>query len=135
MTQVITFTETIKFRDDLVNELGVNLIVGLVQESIDKGLVKEETGTDASRNSLQIATLLETLEIHKIDGAMGGAEGMRKKLERKRGFFHTEMNLVNGIQKSKCQNYGIYLMEEKTMENTLEFFRYQTGQKWMSGNI
>ena len=65
------FPETIKFRDDLVNELGVNLIVGLVQESIDKGLVKEETGVDASKNSLQITTLLETLEVNKIDGAMG----------------------------------------------------------------
>ena len=36
------FDETIKFRDDLVKELGVELIVGSVQESIDKGRVVEE---------------------------------------------------------------------------------------------
>ena len=81
------FPETIKFRDDLVNELGVNLIVGLVQESIDKGLVKEETGADASRNSLQIATLLETLELNKIDGAMGGARRDEEKARAKERFF------------------------------------------------
>ena len=81
------FPETIKFRDDLVNELGVNLIVGLVQESIDKGLVKEETGVDASRNSLQIATLLETLEVNKIDGAMGGARRDEEKARAKERFF------------------------------------------------
>jgi len=81
------FPETIKFRDDLVNELGVNLIVGLVQESIDKGLVKEETGVDASRNSLQIATLLETLEVNKIDGAMGGARRDEEKSRAKERFF------------------------------------------------
>ena len=81
------FPETIKFRDDLVNELGVNLIVGLVQESIDKGLVKEETGADASRNSLQIATLLETLEVNKIDGAMGGARRDEEKARAKERFF------------------------------------------------
>ena len=81
------FPETIKFRDDLVNELGVNLIVGLVQESIDKGLVKEETGADASRNSLQTATLLETLEVNKIDGAMGGARRDEEKSRAKERFF------------------------------------------------
>mgnify|MGYP001234341564 FL=1 len=81
------FPETIKFRDDLVNELGVNLIVGLVQESIDKGLVKEETGADASRNSLQIITLLETLEVNKIDGAMGGARRDEEKARAKERFF------------------------------------------------
>jgi len=81
------FPETIKFRDDLVNELGVNLIVGLVQESIDKGLVKEETGADASRNSLQITTLLETLEVNKIDGAMGGARRDEEKARAKERFF------------------------------------------------
>ena len=81
------FPETIKFRDDVVNELGVNLIVGLVQESIDKGLVKEETGVDASRNSLQIATLLETLEVNKIDGAVGGARRDEEKARAKERFF------------------------------------------------
>ena len=81
------FPETIKFRDDLVNEFGVNLIVGLVQESIDKGLVKEETGVDASRNSLQITTLLETLEVNKIDGAMGGARRDEEKARAKERFF------------------------------------------------
>ena len=53
---------------------------------------------------------------------------------RKKDFFHTEMNLVNGIQKIKGQNCGIYLTEEKTMENTLEFFQFLIGQKWMCGN-
>jgi len=81
------FPETIKFRDDLVNKLGLNLIVGLVQESIDKGLVKEETGLEASRNYLQITTLLETLEVNKIDGAMGGARRDEEKARAKERFF------------------------------------------------
>ena len=44
------FEETLKFRDDLANELGVELIVRLVQDSIDQGKVVEETGINASRN-------------------------------------------------------------------------------------
>tara|TARA_A100001388_G_scaffold273917_1_gene256593 strand:+ start:2418 stop:3323 length:906 start_codon:yes stop_codon:yes gene_type:complete len=81
------FPETIKFRDNLANELGINLIVGSVQESIDKGLVKEETGADASRNFLQITTLLDTLEKNKIDGAMGGARRDEEKARAKERFF------------------------------------------------
>ena len=81
------FPETIAFRDSLVKKLGVKIIVGLVQKSIDKGRVKEETGSDASRNALQIVTLLDTLEEHKIDAAMGGARRDEEKARAKERFF------------------------------------------------
>ena len=42
------FPETIQFRDDLINELDVRLIVGSVQESIDQGRVAEEQGKNAT---------------------------------------------------------------------------------------
>src|SRR5512138_691363 len=66
------FIETMIFRDELVKKLGVELIVGSVQESIDTGRVTEETGFDASRNLLQTITLLDTLTKYKIDAALGG---------------------------------------------------------------
>ncbi|GGW53172.1 sulfate adenylyltransferase subunit 2 [Winogradskyella epiphytica] len=81
------FPETIAFRDQLVHELGVQLIVGSVQEAIDKGRVIEETGADASRNSLQIVSLLDTLEAYKIDAAMGGARRDEEKARAKERFF------------------------------------------------
>ncbi|GAB2770499.1 sulfate adenylyltransferase subunit CysD [Salinimicrobium soli] len=81
------FPETIKFRDDLVNELGVNLIVGFVQESINNGRVAEEKGKNATRNSLQITTLLDTIEEHKIDCAIGGGRRDEEKARAKERFF------------------------------------------------
>lgn len=81
------FKETIDFRDDLVKKLGLKLIVGSVQKSIDEGKVKEELGADASRNSLQIVTLLDTIEKHKIDGAIGGARRDEEKSRAKERFF------------------------------------------------
>lgn len=81
------FPETIEFRDNLVQKLGVHLIVGSVQSAIDRGLVQEETGVNASRNFLQIETLLECLEEHKIDGAMGGARRDEEKARAKERFF------------------------------------------------
>ena len=81
------FPETIAFRDDLVKKLGVQLIVGSVQESINQGRVIEETGADASRNALQIVSLLDTLEFQKIDAAMGGARRDEEKSRAKERFF------------------------------------------------
>lgn len=81
------FPEALAFRDKLVKDLGVQLIVGSVQESIDKGRVKEETGTNASRNTLQIVTLLDTLAAYKIDCAIGGARRDEEKARAKERFF------------------------------------------------
>lgn len=81
------FPETIQFRDNLVKDLGVKLIVGLVQDAINQGRAKEETGINASRNSLQIVSLLDALEEHKIDAAMGGARRDEEKARAKERFF------------------------------------------------
>ena len=81
------FPETMEYRDWLVNELGVKLIVGSVQESIDKGRAKEETGFNASRNALQTVTLLDTIEQYKFDAAMGGARRDEEKARAKERFF------------------------------------------------
>lgn len=81
------FSDTIVYRDELIYDLGVKLIVGYVQESIDKGRVKEETGFNASRNMLQTVTLLDTLEEHGIDAAMGGARRDEEKARAKERFF------------------------------------------------
>ena len=64
------FPETIAFRDNIINELGVQLIVGSVQESIDEGRVAEEKGKNATRNALQITTLLDAIEANNIDCAI-----------------------------------------------------------------
>ena len=75
------FPEVIEFRDRLVAELGLTLLVGSVQESIDKGRVREETGPRASRNRLQTTTLLDAIAEHNLDACFGGA---RRDEERAR---------------------------------------------------
>ncbi len=81
------FPETLEFRDWLVKETGARLIVGSVQESIDKGRVKDETGPDASRNALQTITLLDTLKEHQVDCALGGGRRDEEKARAKERFF------------------------------------------------
>jgi sulfate adenylyltransferase subunit 2 len=75
------------FRNQLIQDLGVQLVVGSVQESIDEGAVVEETGINASRNALQTTTLLDTIERNNFDACMGGARRDEEKARAKERFF------------------------------------------------
>ncbi|HRY97654.1 MAG TPA: sulfate adenylyltransferase subunit CysD [Bacteroidales bacterium] len=81
------FEETLVFRDELVKKINGRLVVGSVQESIDTGRAKEETGYNASRNVLQTVTLLDTIEKHKFDAAIGGGRRDEEKARAKERFF------------------------------------------------
>jgi len=81
------FEETIEFRDRLVKELGLNLIVRNVQDSIDDGKVVEETGKYSSRNLLQTTTLLDAIEEFKFDACIGGARRDEEKARAKERIF------------------------------------------------
>ena len=81
------FPETMAFRNQLIKDLGVQLVVGSVQESIDEGAVAEETGINASRNALQTTTLLDTIERNNFDACMGGARRDEEKARAKERFF------------------------------------------------
>jgi sulfate adenylyltransferase subunit 2 len=81
------FPETIEYRDQLVEKLSARLIVGSVQEYIDKGVLIEEKGVNASRNGLQTTVLLESLEKGKFDAALGGARRDEEKARAKERFF------------------------------------------------
>ncbi len=81
------FPETIEFRDWLVKQTGLALIVGYVQEDIDAKRVSEEKGKFASRNGLQTATLLRTIEENKYDACIGGARRDEEKARAKERIF------------------------------------------------
>jgi sulfate adenylyltransferase subunit 2 len=81
------FTETIKYRDALVDSFNIELIIGSVELSIKNGSVIEEVGLNASRNRAQTTTLLEIIENYKFDAAIGGARRDEEKSRAKERFF------------------------------------------------
>ncbi len=81
------FQETLEFRDRFISDMGAELIVGSVQESIDKGLAQEEKGPNPSRNSIQSVTLLDMVSRHKFDACLGGARRDEEKARAKERFF------------------------------------------------
>ncbi|WP_424410435.1 sulfate adenylyltransferase subunit CysD [Pasteurella sp. PK-2025] len=80
------YPEVIQFRDEQVKKLNANLIVGHVEDSINKGTVVLRKETD-SRNAAQAVTLLETIEAQGFDALMGGARRDEEKARAKERIF------------------------------------------------
>ena len=80
------YHEVIAFRDQLVADTGVRLVVGHVEDSIRRGSVRLRRETD-SRNAAQATTLLETVAEHCFDALMGGARRDEEKARAKERIF------------------------------------------------
>jgi len=80
------FPEVLAYRDRTIERLGERLIVASVQESIDKGRVREEPG-NPSRNRLQTTTLLDAILEHQFDAVFGGARRDEEKARAKERVF------------------------------------------------
>jgi sulfate adenylyltransferase subunit 2 len=122
---VIIFEETISYRDELVKRLGANLIVGSVQESIDAGRAVEEKGYSASRNKLQTVTLLDTLEQHKFDAALGGARRDEEKARAKERFFSHRDEFGQWDPKNQRPELWNIFNGKKTNRRTFPNFPHQ----------
>jgi sulfate adenylyltransferase subunit 2 len=81
------FPEVIEFRDRRMHELDERLLVASVQEAIDRGLVRDETGPGASRNRLQTTALLTAIEEHRFDACIGGARRDEERARAKERIF------------------------------------------------
>ncbi|MFW0789147.1 sulfate adenylyltransferase subunit CysD [Gordonia sp. CPCC 205333] len=81
------FDEVIEYRDRVVAETGVRLVVSSVQDDIDAGRVVEQTGPGASRNRLQTAALLRGISDIGFDAVFGGARRDEEKARAKERIF------------------------------------------------
>lgn len=81
------FPETIQFRNELAARLNVRLVVGKVEDSIQRQTALEENGPNANRNRAQSITLLESMESFGFDAAIGGGRRDEEKARAKERFF------------------------------------------------
>lgn len=81
------FPETLQFRDELAERLNVRLVIGKVEDSIQRQTALEENGPNANRNRAQSITLLESMESFGFDAAIGGGRRDEEKARAKERFF------------------------------------------------
>lgn len=103
------FPEVIEFRDRCVAEMGVQLIVGSVQASIDAGKVADVSGPRASRNPLQTVTLLDSIAEHRFDAVFGGARRDEERARAKeRVYSHRDSFGQWDPKNQRPELWGIY---------------------------
>lgn len=81
------FKEALIFRDHLAKEIGAELIVRKVEDTIREKKLAQPKGKFASRNWLQTHTLLDTIEEFNFDACIGGARRDEEKARSKERFF------------------------------------------------
>lgn len=81
------FPEALNFRDELAKNIGAELIIRNVEDTIKAKGLTEPKGKFASRNWLQIHTLLDTIEEFGFDACIGGARRDEEKARAKERFF------------------------------------------------
>jgi len=79
------FPEVIAYRDSVVAQHGLRLVVASVQDAIDDGRVVERS--DGSRNALQTVPLLDGITSHRFDAVFGGGRRDEEKARAKERMF------------------------------------------------
>lgn len=131
------FEETLVFRDNLVKKHGLELITGMVQDSIDRGSAEDSKGPTASRNRIQSVTLLEAIEKQQFDCCFGGARRDEEKARAKERFFSHRnefgqwdpknqrpelWSLFNG-RKRQGENFRVFPLSNWTELDVWEYIR------------
>ena len=131
------FPETLEFRDRYAKQIGTELLVGSVQDSIDRGTAQEEQGPLGNRNRIQSVTLLETIDRERIDCLMGGGRRDEEKARAKERFFsHRDAfgqwdpknqrpelwNLFNGA-KQPSEHFRVFPISNWTEMNVWHYIR------------
>lgn len=81
------FPEALEFRDRLATELGEELIVRKVEDTIRAKKLQDGRGKFPSRNALQTYTLLDVIEEFEFDACIGGARRDEEKARAKERIF------------------------------------------------
>jgi sulfate adenylyltransferase subunit 2 len=79
------FPEVLEYRDRVVAQLGLNLVVADVQDYIDEGQLRERA--DGSRNPLQTVPLLDAIREGRFDAMFGGGRRDEEKARAKERVF------------------------------------------------
>ncbi|MBT9584919.1 sulfate adenylyltransferase subunit 2 [bacterium] len=134
------FPETLDFRDRFAQQIGAQLLVRHVEQSIQSGRVAEESGPRPSRNTAQTVTLLDAIQELSLDGLLGGARRDEEKARAKERFFsHRDRsgqwdpknqrpecwNLINGL-KHPGEHFRIFPLSNWT---ELDIWRYIQAQQ------
>ena len=81
------FREMIEFRDRMAAELGIELLVHINQEGLERGINPFDSGSQVHTDVMKTEGLKQALEQHGFDAAFGGARRDEEKSRAKERVF------------------------------------------------
>jgi sulfate adenylyltransferase subunit 2 len=81
------FREMIAFRDETARRLGLNLLVHVNREGLDRGIDPIVSGSAMHTNVMKTEALRQALDHHRFDAAFGGARRDEEKSRAKERIF------------------------------------------------
>jgi sulfate adenylyltransferase subunit 2 len=81
------FREMIVFRDQIVKKFGVNLIVYVNREGVERGVCPIAAGSSLHTQVMKTEALKQALDLHGFDAAFGGARRDEEKSRAKERIF------------------------------------------------
>jgi sulfate adenylyltransferase subunit 2 len=134
------FREMIEFRDRMARQLGLDLIIHINQEGIDKGVGPFTHGSALHTQIMKTEALKQALEAHGFDAAFGGARRDEEKSRAKERIFsfrnaqhrwdprnqRPELWKVYNARKSKGESIRVFPLSNWTELDVWQYI-YQEG--------
>ncbi|MDO5697538.1 MAG: sulfate adenylyltransferase subunit CysD [Dermatophilus congolensis] len=112
--------EVIEYRDRMVAQFGLNLVVAAVEDWIADGRVTERP--DGTRNPLQTVPLVDTIEEQKFDALLGGARRDEDRARAKERIFSVRDGFGGwDPRKQRPELWDVYNGRHAPGENTRVF--------------
>ena len=127
------FPEAIAFRDRVVERLGIDLVVGSVEEAIASGLIPTPPSPSYSRNRMQTPVLLETIRRGKFTAVFAARGGMRSVHAQRSASTPCGMNSASGTRATNARSSGASTTAALDSASTCASFHSPTGLSWTSG--
>ncbi len=129
------FKEMIRFRDDLVAKLGLELLTHTNPEGLADNIGPFTHGSQHHTDVMKTQALKQALDKYGFDAAFGGARRDEEKAAPKSGCFRFARNSIDGTPKTSVRKFGHFIMHANRPAKAFVFSRCQIGRSWIFGNI
>ena len=122
------FREMYLFRNWVEKNSGMKLITHINPDGIKSNINPFDHGSALHTDIMKTQSLKQALDKYKYDAALVEQEEMKRNQELKKGLFHSEAPLINGIPKISVQSFGLYITLKSIRVKAQGFFPYLIGQ-------
>lgn len=127
------FKEMITFRDKIVADHKLNLIVHTNQEGVTSGANPFTTGISEYTRIMKTVALRQALDHYEVDAAIGGSRRDEKNLARKNASLAFAILAIVGIHEINALNFGVHTTLVWLLARLCASSHFQIGLKVIFG--